>query len=599
MQMFFRKYGVLIFVLFMGFVAFRHYSVITPKNQVIRADGKGYYAYLPALFIYHDHQMNFLYYYESKYDLPEDFAEFRAYQNVKYLDKYYAGLALLQLPFFLAAHVVSHIAGLPTDGYAPLYQQFFILGSLFYLFLGMQALMYFLIGLKIKPFHAWLAILLILFGTNCYHYAVYEQCMTHIYNLSLMCIFIYGIQRVFQYQSGNWLIISFLVLGLITILRPTNIMVVFFIPFIAGNRHDLKAGIAAIFSKSVYLLTALWVAALPILIQCALWYWQTGHFYAYSYGKEVMEWTHPKIYHILFSYRSGWFLWSPLAFIGICMLVLLYKSPFRMFSILLFMFLVVYVLSCWWTPDYGWRFGSRVFVDYLFVVAIGFALAFGKIKSVYLKIAFSVICIIGLFVSQVQAYQYRKEIITWDYMNEALYWRVFLQTSKAYEHWLSEKTSFQPQTIIENGIEQSFANGYEQPGLWGSGDNRTSYVSKTGQYSYMIDGDHLFSPVFKFTLTDYILYHDSLVQESVWFYGPQPENTRLVIRVDRGDKMISWNDMMFRRFVDHSDTWTRAVFHMPISRDYKPGDVISFFAYNGDSKERFFLDDYRVDFIRK
>ncbi len=599
MQEFFRKYGVLLFILFMGFVAFRHYGVITPKNQVIRADGKGYYAYLPAVFVYNDNQMNFLYYYEGKYDLPEDFAEFRAYQNGKYLDKYYAGLAILQLPFFLAAHAISHICGLPTDGYAPLYQQFFILGSLFYLFMGMQALMYFLIRLKIKPFHAWLAMLLILFGTNCYHYAVYEQCMTHIYNLSLMCIFIYGMQRVFYDDSKKWILISLFVLGLIFIVRPTNLIIVFFIPFIAGSWSELKSGIIKILKSPKFLVGGMLLAAIPVLIQCELWYWQTGHFYAYSYGKEVMEWTNPKIYHILFSYRSGWFLWSPLAFIGICMLTLLYKSPFRMFSILTFMFFVIYVLSCWWTPDYGWRFGSRVFIDYLFVVAIGFAYAFDKIKSAYLRIAFSVVCIIGLFVAQVQAYQYRKEIITWDNMNETLYWRVFLQTGKAYQHWLNEKNYYQQQTIVENGIEQSFTNGFEEPGTWNSDDNRTSYFSRTGTYSYIIDDKHIFSPAFKYTLTDYILKNDSIVQESVWFFGPQPENTRLVIRVDRNDKMISWDDMQFRRFVNESGTWTRAVFHLPLAKNLKAGDVMSFFVYNGDSKNRFFLDDFRVDFIRK
>ena len=36
-------------------------------DRVINSDGKGYYAYLPALFIYHDLQFSFVEQYEAAY----------------------------------------------------------------------------------------------------------------------------------------------------------------------------------------------------------------------------------------------------------------------------------------------------------------------------------------------------------------------------------------------------------------------------------------------------------------------------------------------------------------------------------------------------
>ena len=598
MEILIRKYGVALIILFFAFKAYEQYHAIGPKNQVLRADGKGYYAYLPAVFVYHDNQMDFLHYYEAKYNLPEDYAEFRAKQNGRYLDKYYAGLAILQIPFFLIAHGISKIGGLPADGYAPLYQQFFVIGGLFYLFIGMQALMYYLIALQIRPAYALLAIILILCGTNCYHYTVYEQCMTHIYNLGLMCVFIYGMHKVIHEQSRKWIVACLFILGLIFVLRPINIIVIFFVPFIAGNWPKLKSGFGFIFKNPFYMIAGLLAASVPVIIQCSLWYWQTGHIYVYAYGKEVMEWTNPKFYHILFSYRSGWFLWSPLALVGLCGLLFFLKDRFRFVSIALFTLLFIYVISCWWTPEYGWRFGSRPYIDFLFVPATGFSMSFQKLRSWY-KPAFIFICFIGLFVAQVQAYQYRHQDITWDGMNEQTYWRVFLQTGKGYDHWLYEKKEFDPQTLIDKNIDKSFFNGYETPGTWGSDGNTTNRITMTGSSSYVLDGCHIFSPAFKYQMTPEILKNDSLIQESVWFYGPQPENNRLVIKFEQNGKMVSWTDFMFRRYNTENFTWTRAVLHVPIPQNIKPGDTVMCFAYNGDSRLRFFLDDFRVDFIKK
>jgi len=74
-------------------------------------DGNGYYAYLPAIFIYHDLHFGFF----------DKIAEQEGYQNMKYdyryeyrghtVNKYFAGTALAQLPFFLTAYFYEHYTG--------------------------------------------------------------------------------------------------------------------------------------------------------------------------------------------------------------------------------------------------------------------------------------------------------------------------------------------------------------------------------------------------------------------------------------------------------------------------------------------------------
>jgi len=111
------------------------------ENQwqgIIEADGKGYYAYLPAIFIYKDLNYGFFdeiekekYYHENLY------YDYRASVDGKVINKYYCGTAIAELPFFLLAHALSYVAGLDTDGYSRLYPILINIAALFYLWVGL------------------------------------------------------------------------------------------------------------------------------------------------------------------------------------------------------------------------------------------------------------------------------------------------------------------------------------------------------------------------------------------------------------------------------------------------------------------------------
>ena len=126
--MFFRRNIILLTVIFISIV-----TVWTSSNinwgkgrwtRIIKVDGNGYYAYLPAIFIYKDLHFGFF----------EKIADQKGYQNMAYdyrydyeghvLDKYFAGTALAQLPFFLSAHFLSWLTGEPMDGYSVYYLVF-------------------------------------------------------------------------------------------------------------------------------------------------------------------------------------------------------------------------------------------------------------------------------------------------------------------------------------------------------------------------------------------------------------------------------------------------------------------------------------------
>ena len=90
-------------------------------QKIIHSDGMGYYAYLPAVIIYHDFNYAFLPEINRKYNIPDKIDGYIKHIDNSAIDKHFAGVALLWLPFFYLAHLLSLFFGFDTDGYSKLY----------------------------------------------------------------------------------------------------------------------------------------------------------------------------------------------------------------------------------------------------------------------------------------------------------------------------------------------------------------------------------------------------------------------------------------------------------------------------------------------
>jgi len=107
------------------------------SDGIIEADGKGYYAYLPAIFIYHD--LNFSFYDEienQKYKSEYHYYEYRIGAEGKVINKYYAGTAVAMAPFFLVGHFLSILTTQPLDGYSWYYTFMINIAGLFWLLIA-------------------------------------------------------------------------------------------------------------------------------------------------------------------------------------------------------------------------------------------------------------------------------------------------------------------------------------------------------------------------------------------------------------------------------------------------------------------------------
>ena len=169
-------------------------------------------------------------------------------------------------------------------------------------------------------------------------------------------------------------------------------------------------------------------------IQFLLWYLQTGNWVVNTYGDVGFDFFKPEWVNVLFSYRKGLFVYTPILIFSFISLVwfAIKGRYYELVSWLIFFILATYVISSWKCWFYGGSFGQRVYIDFYSMFFIVFALMFDKIAG-YLKIAIIIPASFFVYLNIVQTYQYKEFILHWDDMNEQRYWTVFLKTAEPYK----------------------------------------------------------------------------------------------------------------------------------------------------------------------
>jgi len=414
---------------------------IAKVDVVIKGDGVGYYDYLPSLFIHHDlirkdvtAQIDSL-----RYDR---IAKKQVYVNYKgfEVNKYPAGTAVLQLPFFYFTYLTTPLNGNYNDGYQLPFQRAILYATLFYLFLSIFFLRKILELYDIKKSVIVLSQILLVFATIVSSYANFSAGTSHIYSLFAINAFLFFTKSYFTKRNLNHFVIASIFFGLIIILRQINILIFLFIPFLAGSLNDLKVGIRYVIKHPKKLFGGILLTVAVFSIQSLLWYLQTGSFLLYSYQGEGFNFLNPQIINILFSYKKGLFVYTPILFISLFGLVwLAYKRKYYLlFMWFAFFTIITYIFSSWHSWYYGCSYGSRIYIDYYGTFFILFALLLNGIPK-GIKIMVLILSLLTIPVNIIQSYQYKTYILHWINMDKEKYWKVFLKTDNKYKGLLWKK----------------------------------------------------------------------------------------------------------------------------------------------------------------
>lgn len=174
-------------------------------------DAKGYYMYLPALFITHDFQHVYLSDFDAK---------------VHQLNKYTIGVSLFELPGFLIAHAYAthHSAAYKPDGYSTPYQVAGIMSTLFGAVFGLMLLRHILL-LYFSDWVSAFTLLCIAFGTNLYCYVIFESGMSHPFSFFVFSVVAYCTIQWHRWHRPLHLYLLALFIALAAVIRPVNGMV--------------------------------------------------------------------------------------------------------------------------------------------------------------------------------------------------------------------------------------------------------------------------------------------------------------------------------------------------------------------------------------
>lgn len=399
-------------------------------RKTLPSDARGYYTYLPALFIYNDPNLGFFEELDKKkYYNPDIFYDYRSsdkYENT--ITKYYAGTAVAQSPFFLIAHGLAHINGDDLDGYSKTYMLTILISGLFYCLIGLVFLRKLMQLYNIREIVQSWTLIFITFGTNLFYYTIVEGTFSHIYSFAFISVFLFYFKKFFETPKRKYIIILGAILGMIVLIRPVNGLIIFALPFLAGNWNSFTTGVKSFFTNKAAIVSAV-LFFLILFIQIHYYYQATGSYWVYSYVNEGFNFLSPHFIDILFSFKKGLFLYTPLYAIPLILIFFFWnKSKYLVITYYSFFILLTYVLSSWWMWYYGGSFSGRVYVEYIPFLFLPFAMGLDKVFNNRM-IRFDIISfsILILIACQIQTYQYRYGVIHWSEMDRTKYIYNFLR----------------------------------------------------------------------------------------------------------------------------------------------------------------------------
>lgn len=338
------------------------------SESIISYDVEGYYYYLPALFIYKDiKKLGFKDNIMNKYQASGIGVfqhGFREEQSGNFVLKYSSGMAIMYLPAFIVAHSIASFTGFPADGFSIPYQLSLQIWGLLFAFIGLyhlrKLLQYYYSDTVVS-----IVLLLLVLGSNYLNYAAIDIGMSHSWLFTLYVFLLLNTHHFYKTFSTKYAIRSGLIIGLMVLIRPTEIIACL-IPLLWAleSFSELKER----FKLFLHYKKTLAIAAIAlfsvVMLQLFYWHYVSGQWLVYSYRDQGFNFIRPHAFVYSWSYRAGWLRYSPmmiLCFVGFLFYAWRGKNKL---AVMIFFTLNYYIVSSWNVWDYGSYSGRAMIQSY-------------------------------------------------------------------------------------------------------------------------------------------------------------------------------------------------------------------------------------------
>jgi hypothetical protein len=294
---------------------------VTPR--IYSSDEIQYFAYLRSIWFDRDlsFENEYRYFYDRRVARSDGFHETfleRTTDTGRRLNFGTIGCAVLWSPFYAGGHLAAKLTGAPQDGFSKPYIAAVAYGSAIYGFLALVLAIRSAARLGRNGFAAALAVWL---GTPLLFYMYLAPPFSHACSAFAVALFIYVWLRV----RDEWTVAGLAALGaagaLMAMTREQDVF------FIAGPALDFVAGEYGRWRtddggpKAGRTVLAVAAAALCFLAvysaQIFTYRVLNGHLGPHSSVAHKMKWYAPHALEVLFSPQHGYFVWTPLAVLGL------------------------------------------------------------------------------------------------------------------------------------------------------------------------------------------------------------------------------------------------------------------------------------------
>ena len=472
------------------------FLIIRFPQYVFTYDNLGFYYYLPNLFIYKNFahiDMPTLEQINDQYSLTYTFYQFSKVESGNIVNRFPIGLAILISPFFIIGHLIALLTAFPADGFSLPYQWAILSSGICYSFIGFYFARKFL---RLYFEDGVTAIILLVFfaGTNIFLFVTLGNHFPHVYLFTLYILLIYFTFLWHKHRKIKQAVWLGIVLGLIVTARYSEVFAVV-IPLFWGvyNRETLKEKILLLKNEYKQLILVFVFGALAVFPQILYWWSATGSlvYFGYDDAGSGLNLFSPRFAWVLFSYRKGWLLYSPLMALSLIGFYFLWKKHKEVFwPFMLYFFITFYLIASFSTLI---SYGFRAFIHTYAVLLLPFAYSISYLlyRKKWVIIGSGVLILGIMYITIFQAWQFRTGVLHGHNMTKAYYWRVFLKNYFEPEdrELLLIERSFDGVDRFKN--EEKFNhqiiyyNSFEQP-VWPAG-NYITHETTAGQYSFYLD----------------------------------------------------------------------------------------------------------------
>lgn len=592
-------YSLWIAFIFIAAVHFFYYPKWekTGTEATLSWDVSGYYMYLPAIFIYHDiKNCDFREKVLKEYQPTPDFQQaFIHEESGSCVMKYSIGQALQFSPFFFIGHLWSNFSKeYPSDGFSFPYQFMISMGSLVIAFIGLFFLRKSLLN-YFSETATGLGLLLLVFGTNYLNYTAIDGAMTHNNLFTLYALLIFSSITFYRNPTHvKAMAIGFLV-GLCALTRPTEILSVC-IPLFWGinifHKGSITHRLQFLNKNWGKILSAIAICILLGSLQLVYWKYVTGNWIVYSYEDQGFSWLNPHIWAGMFSYKSGWLMYSPIMIFSLIGFYSLYKKNKEVFTAcIIFTLLFIYVAFAWDIWWYGGSLGQRTMVQaypILFFPLIGFFEGIRK-ENLYIKTGIGGIVLLFVYLNLWFTHQAHKGgLLPISQVTKEYYWEVLGTFEMDREDLKLLDTD---ERFNDERKEVRVVNDNDFTDL--NSELAKQSQTDSSDIVLVLNDEVQYSPLFNFTIDEEFEWLRAIaeirIEDKEWNHWIM---TQFIVRFKNEDEVVKERMIRIQRLMNASQR--KSVF-IDVKKPVVPFTEVEIHFWNANGKKAVYIGNLKVE----